>query len=98
MVIQTAAIAVLVLYFSGRAGFAYVFTAVYVAILGVLMGGYTPMPVLTFLQSMCVPVVTLGKVSIPFEFPGLPCRLPFIPYTALHSLDYHVSLSLLLIH
>ena len=77
--IQTAAIAALVLFFSGRAGAAYTFVAVYVGILGVLMGGYTPMSVLTFLQSMCVPVVTLGKVSPP----------PFTPFTS--PLSLHIA-------
>ena len=61
LVIQTAIIAVLVLYFGGRPAAAYSFSALYVMILAVLMGGYTPLAVLTFLQSMCVPVVTLGK-------------------------------------
>lgn len=61
LVIQTAAIAALVLHFGGRPGGAVTFAAVYVAILGALLSGHTPMPVLTFLQSMCVPVVILGK-------------------------------------
>ncbi|KAK3909054.1 Mannose-P-dolichol utilization defect 1 protein-like protein [Frankliniella fusca] len=64
LVLQTAAIAALVLYFGGRPAGAYAFVGVYVAILGALLSGHTPMPVLTFLQSMCVPVVILGKFSI----------------------------------
>ncbi|XP_034230659.1 mannose-P-dolichol utilization defect 1 protein homolog [Thrips palmi] len=61
LVVQTAVIAALVLHFGGRPAGAVTFSAVYVAILGALLSGYTPMPVLTFLQSMCVPVVILGK-------------------------------------
>ena len=63
LVIQTVIMAALVLYYSGRAGAAAAYCAVYAVILGFLMTPAAPERVIAFLYATNMPNIALARVS-----------------------------------
>ena len=63
LILQTALIAALVLFFSGRTALTLLFTLVYPALLYYLVAGLAPMDVLWALQSANVPIIVAAKVG-----------------------------------
>uniref|UniRef100_A0A8D8K8P2 Mannose-P-dolichol utilization defect 1 protein homolog n=2 Tax=Culex pipiens TaxID=7175 RepID=A0A8D8K8P2_CULPI len=63
LALQTALIAVLVLFYGGSASGAVAFGGVYSAIAYVLMGGLTPLKYLLIAQGLNIPILLLGKLS-----------------------------------
>lgn len=63
LALQTAMIAVLVLFYGGSPAGAVAFGSVYTAIVNVLMGGYTPLKYLLIAQGFNIPILLLGKLS-----------------------------------
>ncbi|XP_017151914.1 mannose-P-dolichol utilization defect 1 protein homolog [Drosophila miranda] len=63
---QTVAIAVLVLYFSGRKVQSVIFLLAYAVFLYVLNSGLTPMKALITIQSCNIPILLVGKLSQAF--------------------------------
>jgi mannose-P-dolichol utilization defect protein 1 len=64
LALQTAAIAVLVLFFGRSIKEAILFTISYLIVCLFLMGGYTSVNVLWSMQAMNVPIICVGKVSV----------------------------------
>ena len=62
LILQTALIAALVLFFSGHKVLTLLFTLVYPAALYYLVAGMAPMDVLWALQSANVPIIVAAKV------------------------------------
>ncbi|XP_052865341.1 mannose-P-dolichol utilization defect 1 protein homolog [Anopheles cruzii] len=63
LALQTAIIAILVLFFNGAPAMAATFTVGYSALLYVLLGGLTPLSFLLLVQGFNVPILLLGKLS-----------------------------------
>ena len=63
LILQTALIAALVLFFSGQKLLTLLFALVYPAALYYLVAGFAPMDVLWALQSANVPIIVAAKVS-----------------------------------
>ncbi|XP_053674844.1 mannose-P-dolichol utilization defect 1 protein homolog [Anopheles nili] len=66
LALQTAIIAMLVLYYGGSSALSVAFTAGYSALVYVLMGGLTPLKYLLIAQGFNVPILLLGKLSQAF--------------------------------
>jgi mannose-P-dolichol utilization defect protein 1 len=64
LALQTAAVAVLVLFFGRSIKEAILFTISYLIVCIILMGGYTSVSVLWSMQAMNVPIICVGKVSV----------------------------------
>ena len=62
LILQTALIAALILFFSGRTLLTLLFTLIYPALLYYLVAGFAPMDVLWTLQSANVPIIVAAKV------------------------------------
>ena len=68
LAVQTSAIAFLCLFYSGQISHALAYLTSYLAIMYVLLSGFTPMNILAMFQASNMPVVVLAKVSIIFFF------------------------------
>ena len=67
LILQTALIAALVLFFAGQKVLTLLFTLIYPALLYYLVAGFAPMDVLWALQSANVPIVVAAKVRMGFS-------------------------------
>lgn len=63
LAIQTALIAAMVLYYSGRTGFSAFFIISFLIVCYVLMGGFTPRELLWSAQGLNIPILLIGKLS-----------------------------------